>query len=165
MQRVRKTSVEIPEELYEAFKRMGDTTLSLLVRDAMRDHIGIKGASEDALAVLQLKYDRLIEERLHYEKKLQRIKIDLEDVLHQLKYTQKNIEEREIINLQAKTMNDEMNPLIRAMKYKIPEITPEVHEIMLKLKNLGINHTLESLQKHSSNLEQADWLLGGFVNG
>lgn len=157
-----RTSIEIPEELYNAFKRMGGVTLSLLVRDAMRDYIGVKGASEDALSVLHLKQDRLREEKILYEQKLQRTEGFLNEVKTQIEQTQTNILEKKSLNKQAKIMREEMNPLIRLMDYKVDIITPELHDVMLKLKAVDLTHNLESLQRHSIKLEQADWLLGGY---
>lgn len=159
-----RTSVEIPEDLYEAFKRMGGATLSLLVREAMRDYIGIKGVSEDALAVLVLKQDRLTEEKLHFEKKLQHVDGDLNELEIRMQQMKMSIAEKDQINKQAQIMKEEINPVVRAMEYKIKSITPELHNAMLKLKELGVDHNLESLQRHATKLENADWLLGGYRN-
>jgi len=159
-----RTSIEIPEELYKAFKRMGGVTLSLLVRDAMRDYIGIKGASEDALSVLHLKQERLREERIFHEQKLQQVEGEWNEVKSRIEQTQMNIEERKSINEQATIMKELMNPIIRVMNYKVNIITPEIHDVILQLKTVGLTHDLGSLQRHAIKLEQADWLLGGFRN-
>lgn len=157
-----RTSIEIPDELYEAFKRMSGVTLSLLVRDAIRDYIGIKGASEDALSVLHLKRDRLREERIFHEQKLQQVEGELNVVKSRIEQTQVNIEERKSINEQARIMKEQMNPIIRIMNYKINIVTPEIHDVILQLKVVGLTHNLESIQRHAIKLEQADWLLGGY---
>jgi len=158
-----RTSVEIPEDLYDAFRRMGGV-LSVVVRDAIRDYLGIKGASEDALAVLELKYDRLTENKLKHEGKVQELESTLGALELQMKQIKAKIQEKEQVNEQARIMREEVNPYLRNLNYEIDSITPELHEMLLKLREVGLDHTLESLQKHAVRLENSDYLRGGYRN-
>ena len=159
MERTMRTSVEIQEDLYRAFQQMGGV-LSILVRDAMADFIGIKGASEDSLAVLELKRDRLHEEKLMYEKRVQECENVLASVETQVNQIKGRIGERERISEQAQIMREDVNPYLRTLDYKLKSVTPELHDMLLKLKESGLEHNLESLQKHCVNLENADYLRG-----
>ncbi len=156
--RMIRTSVEIPEDLYKAFQTMGGR-LSHVVRDAVRDYIGIKGASEDSLAVLELKLDRLAEEKLSADKRLTEIEGASNSVRQQIDHIKSNIDMKDKVNDQAKIMREDVNPYIRGLKYEVDSITPELHEMLLRLKEVGLTHNLESMQKHAEKLKDADWLM------
>jgi hypothetical protein len=156
-----RTSVDVPDDLYRAFKQMGGT-LSIVVREAIRDYLGIKGASEDALAVMELKYERMNEERIRHENKAQEINGQMAAIELQMKQIKSRISEKALVDEQARIMRESVNPYIRAKGYKVDSITPELHEMLLQLKEAGVTHDLESLQKWAVKLDNADYLKGDY---
>ena len=155
-----RTSVDIPNDLYRAFQQMGGV-LSVVVREAVRDYLGLKGASEDSLAITELKHQRLSEEKRRFEDKVQEVDGQLAVVDSQLIQIKSNIKEKNQVNDQAKLMREKINPYIRSVGYEVKIITPELHNMLLDLADVGLEHNLESLQKWAMKLENADYL-GGY---
>ena len=154
--RTRRTSVELPEDLYNAFKAVGGN-LAHLTRDAMRDYIGIKGASEDSLAILEMKLDRLNEDKMGCEKRLSELDNLISAIETQIGGVKGKMKEVEDAGDQAMIMRDEVNPYVRGLDYKVVSMTPELHEMVIKLRAIGLVHNLESLQRHAVKLQQADY--------
>jgi len=152
-----RTSVELPEDLYNAFKAVSGN-LAHLTRDAMRDYIGIKGQSEESLAILELKLDRLKEDRLGCEKRLGELSSIITAIEHQIDGVKGKMKEVSDASDQARVMREEVNPYIRQMGYIIGSMTPELHDMLLILRELGLDHNLESIQRHCEKLQQADYL-------
>lgn len=152
-----RTSVEIPEDLYKAFKAVGGN-LAHLTRDAMRDYIGIKGASEDSLAVLELKLDRLLEDKISNEKRQSELEHLITAIESQINNVKGKLQEVEHASEQARIMREEVNPYIRGLSYEVRSMTPELHNMLLQLREIGLDHNLESIQAHAKKLEDADYL-------
>lgn len=153
-----RTSVEIPEDLYAAFKAIGGS-LSHVVREAIREYIGVKGASEDSLALLELKMRRHTEDKISADKRVSELENIIMTVQQQIDVIKGKIQEKDNINAQASIMKQEVNPYIRRMDYEVPSMTPELHEMLLLLRSAGLEHTLESIQKHAKILESSDYYL------
>lgn len=152
-----RTSVELPEDLYNAFKAVNGN-LAHLTRDAMREYIGIKGQSEESLAILEMKWDRLKEDKLGCEKRLGELDSIIIAVENQINGVKGKIQEVSNASEQARVMREDVNPYIRSMGYTIKSMTPELHDMLLVLRELGLDHNLESMQTHAQKLQQADYL-------